>query len=247
MGLTRCSECRPANTSKVPGTIGSVVRVDMVTAEDSGDIVVVLVGRGANARAHLEVTAIVTVFDRERDHEVGLVEVPLQLVAVAHHREVQCAERIGVGVHRVEAEQRRDEAGQLGPLVEPADRGVGGEEVVRDRAERVGPEPLARMISGEGLVREPQVDGAEPTAAVRERCKPARVLDEHTERVCAHKPGNLARTGGRELGASRVDGGPVEIDHVVQGDAHGRRSYVSANGPHLSRFTPCEDAGTLAA
>ena len=90
--------------------------------EHARDIVVVLVVGGADLRRDLEVAAVVGVLERERDDEVGLVEVPLQLFAVAHHREVQRAERIGVGIDDVEAHDRGDELGEPVPLVQAPDR-----------------------------------------------------------------------------------------------------------------------------
>ena len=137
---------------------------------------------------------LVGVLHRERHDEVGLVEVPLQLVAVGHHREVQRAERIGVrdrssSSPRIAATNARE----LGPLVQPADRRVGREEVVGDRADVVVAEPLLRVVERERLVGEAEVHRAEPAAAVRERREPARVVDERGQRVGPHERRDLAR------------------------------------------------------
>ena len=90
--------------------------------EHARDIVVVLVVGSPDLRRDLEVAAFVGVLDREGDDEVGLVEVPLQLFAVAHHGEVQRAERIGVRIDDVETHDRGDERGQPVPLVQAPDR-----------------------------------------------------------------------------------------------------------------------------
>ena len=110
----------------MPGVIGSVTTSSRVAGEDARDVVVVLVVGGADLRRDLEVAAGVGVLHRERHDEVGLVEVPLQLVAVAHHREVQRAERVGVRIDHVELEDRGDEARQPVPLVQLPDGRVAG-------------------------------------------------------------------------------------------------------------------------
>ena len=183
-----------------------------VAGEHTRDVVVALVVGVADERRDLEVAALVGVLQRERDDEVGLVEVPLQLVAVAHDREVQRAERIGVRIDRVEAEDRGDERPQLVPLEQLPYRRVGREEVVRHRADAVVAEPLARVIERERLVGKAQIHGAEAAAAVRERRQPPRVLDERVERFGADESGDLAGPGGLHLHAPGLDHRPVEID-----------------------------------
>ena len=194
-----------------------------------------LVVGGSDLRRDFEVATLVGVLDRERHHEVGLVEVPLELIAVGHDREVQRAERIGVGKDLVEAEDRGDEPRELGPLVEATDRRVGREEVVGDGAEVVLAEPLLRMVGRERLVGEAEIHGAETTAAVRERRDPARIVDERGQRVGAHEARDLARAGRRHLRPALGHERPVERTRVGDiGDQHGRilreRSAVGSGG-----------------
>ena len=86
----------------MPGCIGRVTTRSRSPCEHARDIVVVLVAGTPDLRRDLEVAAVVCVLHCERDDEVGLVEVPLQLFAVAHHGKVQRAERIGVRIDDVE-------------------------------------------------------------------------------------------------------------------------------------------------
>ena len=191
-------------------------------AEHSGHVVVVLVVGGANLRRDFEVAAGVGVLDRERHDEVGLVEVPLELIAVGHHREVERTERVGVREDLVEAEDRGDEARELGPLVQPADRRLRREEVVGDGADVVLAEPLLRMVGRERLVGEAEIHGAEPAAAVRERRDVAGVVDERGQRVGADERRDLARARGRHLRPPLGHERPVERTRVGDiGDQHG--------------------------
>ena len=114
-------ERRPSNSISVPGVIGTCIGFASGSpAQDLAHGVVALVARAADHGHALEVAAALARLDRERDHEVGLVEVPGQLVAVAHHREVQRAERVGVAEETLAPEQHAHEFEQRIPLVERA-------------------------------------------------------------------------------------------------------------------------------
>ena len=203
-----------------------------VAGEHAGDVVVALVVGGADERRDLEVAALVGVLQRERHDEVGLVEVPLQLVAVAHHREVERAERVGVGIDRVEPEDRGDERPQLLPLEQLPDRRVGREEVVRDRADAVVPEPLARVIGRERSRR-----GSRDTPCRARRCGARAARAAGRRRRTRRAP-----RGGRSRGARRrpdrlhlraavLDRRPVEIDDRVQIERRARPECTQPAAP----------------
>src|SRR6478736_2584040 len=88
------------------------------TLEDRGDLVVALVGRGARLVRALEVAAALGGAQRDGHHEVGLVEMPGELVGVGHRRDIERAECVVVPVQAVLAERERDERHQRVPLVE---------------------------------------------------------------------------------------------------------------------------------
>ena len=100
-------------------------------------VVVVLVVAAADPRHDVEVAAVLGRLDREGDDEVGLVEVPLQLVALAHDREVERPTRVRVAVERPAVEHRLEEREQRVGLVEPSQRRGARDDVVADRADRV--------------------------------------------------------------------------------------------------------------
>ena len=66
--------------------------------KDGGDIVIAFVVLGPNSRMDLEVAARIRCLDGNRHDEVGLVEMPLELLALAHHSQVEGTERIGVAM-----------------------------------------------------------------------------------------------------------------------------------------------------
>src|SRR4051812_27319477 len=75
------------------------------TLEDRGDVVVALVGRGTRLVHTLEVAAVLGGAQRDRHHEVGLVEMPRELVGVGHRRDVEGTERVVVPVEALLAER----------------------------------------------------------------------------------------------------------------------------------------------
>ena len=83
---------------------------------------VVLVVGGPEHRHAFEVSAALARLQCNRHHEVGLVEVPRQLVVVPHDRNVHGAERIVVAKQLPCAERECDEIEQCVPLVEGAQR-----------------------------------------------------------------------------------------------------------------------------
>ena len=97
------------------------------------------------------------------------------------------------------------------------DRRVVREEVVRNRADAVIPEPLAGVIGRERLVGKSEIHGPEPAAAVREGGDAAGVLDELLERLRADESGKLTGAGLAHLRATFFDRRPIEIDDVAHG------------------------------
>ena len=91
-----------------------------VPGEETGHRRVALVGGAADAGDHLEVPAALGRLDGQRDDEVGLVEVPLEPVALAHDGQVESAEGVGVAVEGPAVEDGGDELEEGVPLVEPA-------------------------------------------------------------------------------------------------------------------------------
>ena len=90
--------------------------------EDRRHVGVTLVVGGSEHRHALEVSAALARLQRNRHHEVGLVEVPCQRVVVPHDRNVHGAEWIVVAKQLPCAERRCDEIEQCVPLVEGAQR-----------------------------------------------------------------------------------------------------------------------------
>jgi hypothetical protein len=93
-----------------------------VAGETAGDDVVPLVVGRAGERRALELTADLGALERDGHHEVGLVEVPREFVAVVHRGDVQGAERIGVPVQHLAVERAPDELEEHIPLVQRAQR-----------------------------------------------------------------------------------------------------------------------------
>ncbi len=71
---------------------------------------------------------------------------PMEPLALAHHREVQGAERIGVAIKPLLVQRRANEIHQRLPFVQTPHRGVGRKLIVGDDADRGVIENSSRMI-----------------------------------------------------------------------------------------------------
>jgi hypothetical protein len=93
-----------------------------VPGQDPGHRAVALVVGRPDPGGHLEVPAPLGRLDGQGDDEVGLVEVPLELVTLGHHGQVEGPERVGVAVERSPVEDGGDEAEEAVGFVEPPQR-----------------------------------------------------------------------------------------------------------------------------
>ena len=135
------------------GAGGSGHRADLVAraGQEGPDAFVVAIVGGAQHRCELESAARQWCLEHQRHDEVGVVEVPAELVSGQVVHVVQGAEGIVGAVERVDLESRADEAQELVGFVEEAHRRVGGDAVER-RALLGGPDAhAARVVGGQRL------------------------------------------------------------------------------------------------
>ena len=129
IGLTRCSECPSLEDEQCPRSHGQG-HDRRVTVQDPRHLGIALVVAVPDPRCHLEVAAGCGRLDGQGDHEIGLVEMPLQLVPFTHHRQVEGTERISVAVERSAVEDDGDEAEKGVALVDAAQHRCPGDDVV---------------------------------------------------------------------------------------------------------------------
>ncbi len=117
-----------------------------VAREDCGDVGVLLFVGGTQHRCTLEVAAAHARLQRNGDDEVGLVEVPRQLIAIGHGRNVESAEVVVVPIQLFLTQREGDEPQEPIPFIERSQLGSGAEIVVGDGSECAAALSKPRMI-----------------------------------------------------------------------------------------------------
>jgi hypothetical protein len=217
-----------------------------VAVEHAGDVVVALVLCAADQRRVLEIAALGRVAQRDRDHEIGLVEVPAQLVAGAHGGQVERAERIGVAIQPRLAQRRRHELHQALPLEELTERVRRRNQVVGDRLHRraLGQAP-ARMALGQTGFGKPEIHGRARLGEVSAADQRVGLLGHPLGGFRGEESGQLAGAAGGQLRAALRDqiasAGRLEVEDGMadQVDVAGSRrvrhaACLRSNGPQPS-------------
>jgi hypothetical protein len=125
--------------------------------------------------------------------------------SLPHDGQVQRTEGVRVAVDRPATEDGLDEVLERVPLVEAAQGGAEGRDVVRHGAHAVVGKVEPRVVLGQGEVRELEVGGALASRRVGPRGERVGVVHELGDADGGDEAGDLGRTPVPELLAGTVD------------------------------------------